>query len=301
MTTIDLAKGYWQIPVAKDDVLKTAFVTHEGSYEFLRMPFGMINSSATFVRAMRKLLQGLDNVEMYIDDIIVHTFDWNMHICVLDCPFRKFREAGMTIRPSKCLIGARKVNFLGHQVGEGVIGLHEENVLKIKTAPQPRTKNEVRSFLGLTGYYRDYIPNYAVIAAPLSDLNRKGNPNVVPWDVAQDNAFNALKASLATAPILKLPDTSNSFVLRCDASKIGLGAMLLQDHDEELFPICYASKKLTDTEKRYSTIERECLAIVWAIKKFRVYLYRVEFVLQTEHQALQFIDRTKYDNDKVTR
>ena len=227
LTTIDLAKGYWQIPVAKDDVPKTAFVTHEGSYEFLRMPFGMINSSATFVRAMRKLLQGIDNVEMYIDDIIVHTCDWNTHIRVLDCFFRKVREAGMTIRPSKCVIGARKVNFLGHHVGEGVIGLHEENVLKIKNAPQPGTKKEVRSFLGLTGYYRDYIPNYAAIAAPLSDLTRKGNPNVVPWDVAQDNAFNALKASLATAPILKLPDTSKPFVLRCDASKIGLGAMLL--------------------------------------------------------------------------
>ena len=149
----------------------------------------------------------------------------------------------------------------------------------------------------MTGYYRDCIPSYGASAAPLSDLTRKGNPNV-PWDVAQDNA---LKASLATTPILKLPDTSKPFVLRCDASKIGLGAMLLQDHDRELFLVSYASKKLTDTEKRYCTIERECLAIVWAIKKFRVYLYGVEFVLQTDHQALQFIDRTKYDTNKVMR
>ena len=135
LTTIDLAKGYSQIPVAKDDVPKTAFVTHEGSCEFLTLPFGMINSSATFAHAMRKLLQGLDDVEMYIDDIIVHTCDWDMHARVLKCFFRKFRDAGMTIRPSKCVIGAHKVNFLGHHVGEGVIGLHKENVLKIKNAP----------------------------------------------------------------------------------------------------------------------------------------------------------------------
>ena len=178
----------------------------------------MINFFITFVCAIRKLLQGIDSVEMYIDDTIVHTCDWNTHFRVLECLFRKFREAGMAIRPSKCVIGARKVNFLGHHVGKGVIGLRDKNVLKIKNASQPQTKKKVRSFLDLTDYYRDYIPNYAAIAAPLSNLIRVGNPNVVPWDVAQAIAFNALTASLATAPTLKLPDTSKPFVcvmLRC--------------------------------------------------------------------------------------
>ena len=266
-TTIDLTKGYWQIPVAECDVAKTAFVTHEGTYEFLRMPFGMVNSSATFVRAMRKMLKGINNVQVYIDDVIVHTRDWESHIEVLKCLFGRFREVGMTIKPSKCVVGASKVDFLGHNVGDGVIGLHESNVAKITNASKPRTKKEVRSFLGLTRYYRDYNPHYAAIAAPLSDLTRKGKPNVVIWDAAEESAFNALKCSLTCAPILKLPDTSKPFVLRCDASNIGIGAVLLQYHDGELFPVSYASKKLSDTEKRYSTIERECSAIVWAIKK----------------------------------
>ena len=193
------AKGYWQISVADADIHKTAFVTHDGTFEFVKMPFGMINSSATFVRAMRKLLHGVDNVETYIDDVIVHTREWNEHLNTLKCLFERFRDAGMTVKPSKCVIGARKVDFLGHNVGDGMVGLHNGNVEKIKYADRPQTKRDVRSFLGLTGYYRDYIPHYAAIAAPLTELTKKGCPRIVQWGVVHENAFKTLKSSLISA------------------------------------------------------------------------------------------------------
>ena len=130
-TRIDLRKGYWQISIPEEDIPKTAFVTPDGSYEFLKMPFGMINSAATLKRAMKKLLHGLDNVEFYWDDILVHTRTWEEHIKVLQELFTRLLAAGMTIRPTKCLFGVNTVDFLGHRLEEGLIGLHEDNVAKI--------------------------------------------------------------------------------------------------------------------------------------------------------------------------
>ena len=162
-----LSKGYWQISIPEEDIPKTAFVTPDGSYEFLKMPFAMINSAATLKRAMTKLLHGLDNVEFYWDDILVHTRTWEEHIKALRELFRRLLAAGMTIRPTNCLFGVNTVDFLGHRLEEELIGLHEDNVTKIRDSPRPATKKQIRSFMGLAGYYRDFIPNFAALAAPL--------------------------------------------------------------------------------------------------------------------------------------
>ena len=153
-TRIDLSKGYWQISIPEEDIPKTAFVTPDGSYEFLKMPFGMINSAATLKRAMKKLLHGMDNVEFYWDDILVHTRTWEEHIKILQELFTRLSAAGMTIRPTKCLFGVNAVDFLGHRLEGGLIGLHQDNVAKIRDAPRPTTKKQIRSFTGLAGYYR---------------------------------------------------------------------------------------------------------------------------------------------------
>ena len=298
---IDLSKGYWQIPVAESDIHKTAFVTPDGSYEFLKMPFGMVNSAATLVRAMRKLLAGLDNVDSYIDDIVIHTRTWEEHVQALRELFSRMLKWRITARPSKCVFGGETIDFIGHQIGRSELGLHEENVKKVRDAPRPRTKKEVKSFLGLTGYYRNFIPNYAAIASPLSDLTKKGLPNVVEWTDAHEKAYETLKNMTVTKPVLRLPDISKPFVLRTDASNTGVGAVLLQDHEGQLFPVSYASKKLLQREVAYSTIEKECFAIVWAIKKFMLYLYGTEFIIQTDHKPLVYLNKTKFVNDRIMR
>ena len=236
----------------------------------------------------------LEDVDSYVDDIIVHTETWKGHLAVLDELFRRLAVAKLTARPTKCIMGAKDIEVIGHRVSNGIKELQKENVKKIENAARPKTKKEVRAFNGLTGYYREFIPNYAAKAAPLTDLTKKGQPNKVPWEQAQEKAYATLKQDLMSEPILHLPDCTKSFVLRTDASDVGLGAVLMQEHEGKLFPVSYASRKLSPRERRYSTIERECLAIVWAIGRFCIYLYGREFLLQTDHQPLQ--GRRKIDN-----
>ena len=287
---IDLSKG-WQISVAEEDIEKTAFLTPDGTYDFLRMPFGMKNSGATLVRGMRKILAGMNNVDSYIDELIIHTNDWQAHLQVLGELLRRLRKAGLTVKPSKCVFGAESVEFLGHYIGRDWITINEDNLEKIRTARRPTTKKEVRSFLGLANYYRAHIPTFAVVAAPLTDLTRKGQPNKIRWGQAREKAFSSLQDCLLKQPILKLPDHSKPFILRTDASNFGLGAALMQQHDEKLHPVAYASKKLVPAENRYSTLEKECLDIVWGVTKFRLYLAGKPFVLQTGHQPLVYIKK----------
>ena len=162
-------------------------------------------------------------------------------------------------------------------------------------------KKEVKAFLGLTGYYREFILNYAAKAVPLTDLTKKGQSNRIVWSDVQERAYNTLKTELTSSSILLLPDNTKPFTLRTDASDKGLGAVLLQVHNGKLIPVSYASKKLAEREKKYSTIERECLVIVWAVRKFLIYLHGVKFTLQTDHQPLLYLKTAKFLNDRVMR
>ena len=297
----DMTKGYWQIPMRKQDIAKTSFVTPDGCYEFVKMPFGLMNSGATFTRMMRRLLEGVRNVEHYIDDCLVHTESWEQHMETLREFLGRVRRAKLTVRPSKCEMGFENMEFVGHEVKKGEIGLHADNIKKIREAPRPKTKTQVRSFLGLTGFYRGYIDKYAEIAEPLTDLTKKKSPNVIKWGETQEKAFSILKRLLVAEPILRLPDMTKPFLLRTDASDAGIGAVLLQQHEGKLFPVAYASKKLLPRERNYSIMEKECLAVVWAVKRFNVYLYGAPFVLQTDHQLLAYLNRAKFTNGRITR
>ena len=168
-------------------------------------------------------------------------------------------------------------------------------------APVPKTKMQLRSFLGLAGYYRRFVPSYATVAAPLTDLLRKGAPNKLEWGAAQESAFQQPKGMLASQPVLRLPDQSKQFLLRTDASNLGLGAVLLQEHEDGVYQVLYLSRKLNGAEKNYSVVERECLAVVRAVSKLRVYLYGREFVLQTDHRPLVYLDHAKLTNARVMR
>jgi len=211
------------------------------------------------------------------------------------------RRAGLTVKPSKCYFGYPNIEFLGHVVGEGKLQMVDDKVEQIRSASEPRTKKQLRAFLGLTGYYRKFIQDYAHVAGPLTDALKGGNSASLKWGPSQEAAFQSLKERLCAKPILRLPDMDRTFILRTDASDTAIGAVLLQEHDDGVFPVAYASRKLTRAECNYAVVERECLAIVWAVSKFYTYLYGRQFVLQTDHRPLVYLDRAKLSNARITR
>ncbi|XP_038052264.1 uncharacterized protein LOC119724977 [Patiria miniata] len=299
----DLTKGYWQIPMRKEARLATAFLTPNGLFQFCTMPFGLVNAPATFSRIMRRVLKGLKHTDNFIDDILIHTASWDDHVVALRVLLERLQSAQLTAKPSKCVIGAQKLEFLGHVVGQGHLQPQPDKMKHIQEAKRPETKKQLRSFLGLAGYYRRFIPNFAALAVPLTDLTRAKEPNRITWGESQEMAFNTLKTKLSTDPILHLPDCSKPFIIRTDASNTGVGAVLLQERDDtgQTFPVAYASRKLLPRERSYAVIEKECLAVVWGIQKFEPYLYGRQFVLQTDHQSLAYLHRSKLANARIMR
>ena len=301
-TKIDLSKGYWQIPMAEEDIPKTAFVLHDSKFEFLRMPFGLKSAGATLMKGMRKMLQNMENVHNYIDDLLVHTKTWEDHIVTVNDILGRLREAGLTARPSKSEFGLKRVEFLGHEVGQGMVQPHRRNLEKISDKERPQTKKDVRSLVALTGFYREYIPNFATLVAPFTDLTKKAMPNKIKWNDHLERSFLELKTALMSEPVLRLPDANKRFVLRTDASDVGVGAALMQEDEHgKLFPVCYASRKLLAREKNFSTIERECLGIIWAIQKFHMHLCGRRFVIQTDHESLSYLNKAKFVNARIMR
>lgn len=300
-TKIDLSKGYYQIPMREEDKNLTSFITPDGLFRFKVMAFGMINSAATFNRMMRMLLKNLKHTDSFVDDILVHTETWADHIKELRLLFEVLRKHNVTARPTKCRVGFRTVEFLGHQVGDGYIKPNESKLLAVKEAPRPKTKKQLRSFLGLLGYYRKYVAHFATIAVPLTDLTKKGCPNNLIWEDQHQRAFEGLKKYLLNAPILRLLDLERRIIIRTDASDYGLGGIMMQEHDDKLYPVAYVSRKLLEREKAYSVIEKECLAIVWCLQKLQVYIYGRMFVLQTDHQPLSYLQQAKVNNGRLMR
>ena len=226
------------------------------------------------MHGLRMLISELENMDSYIDDLIVYTEDWDTHIRVLDELMNRLQQANLTARPTKYVFGAISAEFLGHPVGFDWITVNDDNLEKIRLAQRPTTKKEVRSFLGFVNYYRAHIPLFAAISTPLSDLTRKGQPNKVQWGEAQERAFLTSQERLLKRPILKFPDPEKPFILWTDASNCGLGASLMQEDYDKLCPVAYASKKLFSAECKYFTSERECLAIVWGMTKISIVFSR---------------------------
>lgn len=297
----DFTKGYWQVPMHEASKPLTAFQASSGLYQFRFMPFGIKTAPAVFTRLMRRVVEGIPNIYHYFDDVLIATQTWDEHITTLTKFLKRVRAAHLTIKPSKSEVAFASVKFLGHIVGNNLLRPQIETLEKIQAAKRPQTKKEVRSFLGLTGYYRDFIPNYSAVAAPLTELTKKRGPNKVIWEECHQQAFETLRRVLSSSPVLRSPELQEPFILRTDASSSSVGAVLLQRHDGVLHPVAYASRKLLARETRYSTIEREALALVWAIQKFHVYLFGKRFVLQTDHQPLAYINSAKHMNSRVLR
>jgi hypothetical protein len=297
----DFCKGYWQIPMEEGSKDATAFICSRGCYRFKVMPFGLVNAGSSYNRMMRKMLEGSRNLESYLDDVLGHTEKWGDHLKVLRDFFERVRSANLALKPSKCQVGYGEVEFLGHTLGRDTLGPIPDTIQRILDAQRPVTKKQLRSFLGLVNYYRRFIPSAATLLAPLTDLTGKRRNNTVEWEGVHEDAFVKLKQSLAQTPILKLPDLSKEFVLQTDASNVGIGAVLLQEHEGVKHPIAYASKKLLPRERNYSVGEREGLAIVWGVNKFHRYLYGQHFTLETDHRPLEYINTANSVNPRITR
>ena len=276
-TTMDLQAGYWQIGMAPEDQEKTAFVTEDGLYEWTKMPFGLTNAPATFQRAMQTILQGLtaDCCMCFIDDIIVFSTDFWHHLYDLTCVWDRLRENGMKLKGKKCEFARAEVHFLGHIVSKDGIRTDPVKVMKVQNCPEPKNVREVRSFLGLTNYYRKFVLNYSVLASPMYEATKeriKGTKFSSVWNNECREAFDALKKAMVTAPILAYPNFQKPFTLFTDASDYGVGNVLEQeDENGKMRVIAYGGQKFTAAQTHYSMPEKECLAIIRAFKEYRTY------------------------------
>lgn len=300
-TEIDLASGYWQIPLTEGAKGLTAFSTAQGHFQFVVMPFGVQGGPSTFSRLMRRVLQGAEDTQNFLDNVIIATNTWEQHVRALAEVLGRLANARLHMRPTKCHVAYWRMRCLGFEVDGRFLYTQDEKIEVIVGAPAPTRKKQVRSFVGMVSFYSQFVPNFSDLTAPLTDLTRKGLPNQVRWTEVQQVAFDTLKKILTTKPILKLPNLAERFYLRTDASSRALGACLLQEVGGVKLPVAYASKKLKDAERKYSTVERECYAVVWGVSKFARYLYGTEFTLETDHCPLKALTCGKLSNARLLR
>ncbi|KAL2085961.1 hypothetical protein ACEWY4_019281 [Coilia grayii] len=302
VSKIDLLKGYWQVPLSARAREISAFATSEGLYVCNVLPFGMKNAPATFQRLMGVVTAGLHNVVTYIDDVVAHSATWREHVEHLRQLLQRLQQAGLVVNLKKCEIGKGQVTYLGHLVGRGVVMPRQAKVQAILSLPAPKSRREVMQVLGMCGFYRRFVPNFAAVAEPLTSLLRKGVKFV--WSSGCERAFNQIKAILSCEPVLAAPDFSAPFKLAVDACDVGVGAVLLQADSAGLDkPVAYFSRKLNRHQKAYSTIEKEALGLVLAVQHFEIYLSgsHGDVVVYTDHNPLTFLARFRTANQRVFR
>jgi hypothetical protein len=289
-STLDLRAGYWQIEVAPEDRDKTAFTTRQGLYRFRRMPFGLMNAPSTFQRMMNCVLRGLTWVSclVYLDDIIVFTKGGiERHVIVLAVVFERLAAAGLSLKPKKCAFATTKLEYLGHELSPDGIRPLDRLVIAVREFPIPTDAVEVKRFVHLAGYYRRFVEGFGSMMAPMTRLLRKTTP--WQWTEDQQMAFERVKRVLTEKPLLIYPDFSQPFTVVTDASVTGLGSCLMQDQGRGMQPVAFASKVNDPVVAKYAITELECLAVVWAIKLFRPYLYGRSFTIITDHAALKWL------------
>ena len=294
-TTLDLKSGFHQIEVHPKDRPKTAFSTDKGHFEFIRMPFGLKNAPATFQRVMNHILGNLIGTccLVYLDDIIIFGSSLQQHLDNLNKVLHRLIQANLKIQFDKCEFLKKQCEFLGHIITQEGIKPNPNKIEKILNWPTPKTTTQIKGFLGLLGYYRKFIRDFAKLTKPLTKCLKKDTKIIHNEEFI--NCFNDCKYLLTTDPILKYPDFKRKFILETDASDFALGAVLSQKfEDGKEHPIAYASRTLNEAECNYSATEKELLAIVWATKHFRPYVFGTSFEIRTDHKPLVWL-RQKND------
>lgn len=301
LSSLDIKSAYWQVPMSPESKAFTAFtVPGRGLFQFCRMPFGLHNAPATWQRLIDRVLSPLEQyVFVYLDDIIIVTQSFEKHLEVLREVFDKLRAAGLTVGREKCCFCRPELKFLGYVVDASGLHCDPEKVTAILNISAPRSVKEARRFLGIVSWYRRFIPSCATLLSPISRLLRKGSRFV--WSEECEAAFKAVKELLVSSPVISCPDFSRPFVIQADASDYGLGAVLSQNFPEGERVVSFISRSLTGGERKYSTTEKECLAVLWAIEKFRPYVEATRFTVITDHFALLWLNNLKDPSGRLAR
>jgi len=300
-SVIDLASGFFQIPLSESSRELTAFSANNAHYQFKRMAMGMKTSPSTFQRLMDNVLSGIIGIKclVYLDDIIIYGKNLIDHNNKLIDVFERLRIHNLKIQPDKCEFVKRECLYLGHVISETGIRPDPKKIQAVLDFPEPKNVKQIKSFLGLSGYYRKFIENYSSIARPITNLLKKDVK--FNWSEECEKAFGKLKHALCTEPVLQYPDFTKEFILTTDASGKALGAILSQGEIGKDLPIAYASRTLSISEFNYSTTELECLAIVYGIKQFRPYLYGRKFTILSDHRPLAWLFNLKDPLSKLAR
>ena len=292
-STLDLASGYWQVRLSEDAKPKTAFATHSGLFQFAVMPFGLCNAPATFERLMSQVMRGLHwkRCLVYIDDILVFGNDFESALHSLELVLTRVAEYGLQLKSTKCNLFRTSVPFLGHIVGRAGLECDPSKVSAVANWIPPSTIKGVREFLGFTGYYRRFVPDYSTVAQPLVRL--LGKDCKFKWTDACQDAFKALRALLIKAPVLAFPKEDLPYIVDTDASDYGIGGVLSQCIEGTEHVIAYYSKSLNPAQQKYCTTRRELLAVVATLDHFKGYVWGPKFVVRTDHAALVWLKNLK--------
>ncbi|GFV63872.1 retrovirus-related Pol polyprotein from transposon 297 [Trichonephila clavipes] len=297
MSTLDLRSGYFQLAISPKDIEKTAFITRNGTFAFLRMPFGLSGAAPNFQRVIDIILKPVIGrfVLVYMDDVIITSPSFKDHLDNLTQVFTLLRDAGLTLNKEKCHFARDKLKYLGLIISKEGIETDSNKIRAITEMKPPKNNREVSKFLGMTGCYQKFIPRYADIYEPLYQLKKKGAK--FNWSGEAQDSFDQIKRTLTEAPILQLPNFSEQFNLFTDASGVGIGAVLQQNQK----PIAFASRTLNKVERNYTVTERECLAVIWALNKFKTYFGPLPVKVITDHAALTKLTNGKNLSSRMIR
>lgn len=300
-STMDLNSGFWQVALSPKDKHKTAFSTSLGLYQFTVLPFGLANSPATFERLMENTLRGLNWEEclVYMDDIIVPSIDFRQGLDRLEHVLQRLESANLKLKPSKSIFFKKSVKVLGHVVSEEGVTTDPEKIAAVSQWATPRTKKQLRSFLGLCSYYRRFVVNFASIAKPLHKLCEKAQKYI--WTDEAQLAFEKLKKALTTTPVLAYPKLGQPFILDTDSSEFATGAVLSQEFDGSERVIAYMSKSLNKHERSYCVTRKELLAVIVALRKFHTYLYGQKVFIRTDNSAVSWMRNLKLPTGQMAR
>lgn len=303
LTALDLTDAFYQILLDKESRVKTAFsIPGVGTYMYKRMPMGLVNSGATLSELVDSLFGAEFEPECfpYLDDFIIATKTLEKHFEILERVAEKLTTAGLVISAKKSQFCMKRLKYLGHVIDEDGIRADPDKIAPISEYPAPKSVKDVRRFMGLTGWYRRFIKNFAEISVPITNLIKKKNKNF-EWTEDAQKAFDEMKKALASAPVLTTPDYSKEFIIQTDASDVGIGGVLTQTIDNFEKVIAYMSQKLSRAQQKYHVTERECLAVLTAVEKFRPYIEGVRFTVITDHASLVWLQNLKDPMGRLAR